>query len=251
MSTHCRDFERAWSDRLDARSPWPVETGSAMQAHRSVCPACAALDSRYRNLEQALDALARVSPPPVPAGFADRVLAAVAVSDPGAPRVGVGGVLRLVRLRWAAAAVATAAAVVLLALGLGLPRAGLRTDPKPSAPTLTRVAGPVTAIDPNDLGLALAQATTATLSLARSASGPTARVGREVLAEADLPASDAAPALGLPDGFVPSGVFEGVGQRFNAGVRPFSGTARSAFGFLFAMPARTGATAPGNAPRGA
>jgi len=149
-------------------------------------------------------------------------------------------------LRWAVP-LATAAAL-LLAVGLG-PRVW-RTGRGP-APTLTETTPrpPVRAIDPDDLGAALVDATSATLFLAREASAPAARVGREVLAEADF--SGSTPAVGLPEGVVPTAVFRGVGERVNAGVRPLSGTARSAFGFLLGTPdpqSRATTTAP---PRGA
>ena len=58
---------------------------------------------------------------------------------------------------------------------------------------------------------------------------PAARIGREVLGSASLPST----TLELPEPVSPAvEVLQGVGSRVQAGVRPLSGSARHAFGFL-------------------
>jgi hypothetical protein len=82
-----------------------------------------------------------------------------------------------------------------------------------------------------DLTDALAVATAATWELAREASAPAARFGRQMLVSAEIP--EAAPAFGLPRGVRPvSEVLEGVSDHVNAGVAPLEGSARHAFSFL-------------------
>jgi len=88
---------------------------------------------------------------------------------------------------------------------------------------------------------ALADAASSTLELARETSAPAGRVGRAVFASASASLPDAeTPA---PDvSVVPnSRVLRSVGGRVGAGVRPLSGSARNAFGFLLR-------TAPGDEP---
>jgi hypothetical protein len=237
MTIHCRDFERTWNEKLDARGTWSAEPDRALEAHAAVCPACRAVDARYRALAQAIAAL-----PPLPAvspGFAERVLAA-AEPAPAPARI-----FRLATRRRLAAV--AAAAAVTLAVGLGFWLSRSRTVLE----TVVRTPVPVVpAVDSDDLGAALADATSATLSLAKEASAPAARVGREVLAVAELPAP--APMLGLPDEVVPvTSVWERVEERVSAGVQPLSGTARSAFGFLLGTPGNQGPHTPSAPPRGA
>ena len=76
----------------------------------------------------------------------------------------------------------------------------------------------------------LAEATSATLSLARETSAPAARVGKQVLASATLPKADW--PVEMPTRAEPAEVLQSVGSRVEEGVRPLSGAARSAFSFL-------------------
>jgi hypothetical protein len=123
--------------------------------------------------------------------------------------------------------------------------------------------------DPDDrrgLHLALAEATSATWDLARSASLPAARISLEVLdatTRAEGHASehqaglDPAPpevSVAVPSlfskGTDPSGaaaVWQQVGDHLAAGVRPLPSTARQAFGFLLG-PARDPAGARAKRP---
>jgi hypothetical protein len=212
---NCRDFERCWNERLDARSAAPAGLDRAMEAHAADCPSCRALGARYQALAQAL--LAAGPSPAPPPGFADRVLAA-AVAEAGRGRLLA---LRLIRrlAPMAAAAVVLAAGAVLLQ-GWARDRA---------APAPVARARP---IDPDGLTEALALASSATWALAREASAPAARVGRQVLEPAE-PAETTPELLAMPvEVPLAAEVLQSVGDRVNAGVRPLEGTARHAFGFL-------------------
>jgi hypothetical protein len=218
---NCGDFERAWNERLDARDAAPPEIARAIAAHAAECPACQVVASRYQTLERALRMWG--PGPSVPADLADRVLASPVLADVPTPR--------LLRLHPGFAALA-AAASVLVALLLGLRSGGV--DPRRETP-LARPEPPrvVRAIDPHALSEALASATSATLDLARETSAPAARIGREVIASAEVSLSESGPKLPITVDVEPaSGVLQSVGDRVNAGVRPLSGTARHAFGFL-------------------
>jgi hypothetical protein len=85
--------------------------------------------------------------------------------------------------------------------------------------------------DPGPLTDALADATSATWDLAREASAPAARLGRDVLGAAALPGSPTAPETPDPSASA-AVVLRQVGDRVNEGVRPLSGSARHAFSFL-------------------
>lgn len=82
------------------------------------------------------------------------------------------------------------------------------------------------------------EATEATIDLAREASAPATRIGREVL-EYERSATEEAPSD--PDAnqevaSTASEMLHTVGEQVNAGVRPISGSARHAFSFLLGPP---------------
>lgn len=217
----CRDFDDLWNARLDGSSGAPPGALAAMDAHASSCPSCRALAVGYQAILQASWA-----PPAVPGGLGDRILAAWGEDRPASPR------LLAIRPRFAWISVAAAC-------GLGLLLAQpWRTRPKPSgSPALSSAApGP-----PRPLTFALAEATSATLDLAREASGPTARVGRRVLVTARRPEPPWPSPL---DPVAAGGVLQTVGERVGAGVRPLSGSARRAFGFLMGPASSTKADSP-------
>ena len=215
---NCRDFERVWNERLDARDPAQSATARALDGHAASCTSCRAVGARYQALVLAIQsATATPAPPP---GFMDRVLAAVERDDrPVAGRI----VPRLARLAAAAAVVAA------VAIGVRVGAPGVKRSVAPT--TVARVR----AIDPKDLTDALADASSATWDLAREASAPAARVGRQVLDSAELPGGST--SVSLTGGVRPAAdVWRGVEDRVNAGVVPFEGTARHAFGFLLGAP---------------
>jgi hypothetical protein len=215
-SLACRDVERLWNEQLDARAGMSTEVQQALEFHAAACPACRAVFLKYQTLRQAIRALGPMEAPP--SDLADRILAArdsVGQDSSGPVRLPFPGRLRRVAM------VASLAASLLVAVGLTLrlSRPGPREilpDPSPTAA-------------PRPLTEALADATSASLDLAREASAPAARLGQRMLRTASLsepewPISvDVAPA---------SGAFQTVGDRVGAGVRPLSGSARHAFSFL-------------------
>lgn len=211
----CRDFERLWNERIDARE---AEMDGALEAHAASCAPCRALTARYQTL---LHVLRAAGPPPAaPAEFADRFLRSLDRSRP-LP-------LRNKRPWQAVLPVAVAAALLMVVLF------NRRTEPPLAQRTKLPAPRGVKPIDPQSLSDALALARSATLDLARETSAPAARIGREVLGAASLPE---AATLPLPESVPPSAdVLQSVGDRVSAGVRPLSGTARHAFGFLFSPP---------------
>ena len=143
-----------------------------------------------------------------------------------------------------------AAAALLAASALGL-RAWVSWVKAPG-PGPAPAPAHVRAIDPGDLTEALADATSATWDLAREASAPAARVGRQVLDDAAaIPGTPS--ALAMPVAVAPAPeVWQTVGDRLSAGVRPLSGTARRAFSFLLGPPPDgDGRGAPPRPPHGA
>ncbi|GAC1470886.1 MAG: hypothetical protein NVSMB9_16440 [Isosphaeraceae bacterium] len=214
---NCHDFERAWNERLDARTAPQAVQDLALIQHASSCPACRALGSRYSRLALAIDA-PRPSTIPSP-GFVDRVLAA----NVSSPR----SLARPVRV-WLVPLAAAAAVLAFVALG---PRGW---SVRPPAPDLTPPAATVARVEPidtDDLTEALVMATSATWGLAREASAPAARVGRQILGSASLPGPRG--SLALSGGMTPAAeVLQSLGGRVNAGVQPLGGTARHAFSFL-------------------
>jgi hypothetical protein len=215
----CLDFERIWNEQLDAREGASAEIERALEAHAAACPACRLTWSRYQTLRQVLRVLDPAPAPP--AGFVGRFLEA---QDRERPRA-----RPFLRLRFAVVPLAAAASLMLVAY-LGWRSQAPAPVPRPVSP------GPmVKSIDPQSLTDALAHAGSATWDLALETSAPAARVGREVLGSASF----SKPAATLPLSVSvtpPSQVLQSVGDRVNAGVRPLSGTARHAFGFLLGPP---------------
>jgi hypothetical protein len=208
----CRDFERLCNELLDAREEGtPVER--ALEQHAASCPACQPIALRYQLLRRSIRAL---DPSPAPSAEAlTRVLEQTRVFGPR-PRVAFVG-----RSCWLVGFAVAAALVVASVLTLRITLNGRRAPETPQAP----------APSPRPLADALADATSATWSLAQAASGPAARLGRQVIADASVPEPPS--SLPLTDPIGPaSDVLQKVSGRVNAGIRPLSGSARHAFGFL-------------------
>jgi hypothetical protein len=237
----CRDFKRLLDEQLDARHAASPEVERALESHGSACPACQAEALRYQTLRQAIAAWA--SPPAAPADFAERFLdhwehAGSAVEEAAPPWI--------VKFRPAQVTLAAAAAAsLLLAVLLGV-RSGWRAWPSRPGGAPPAVAR---AIDPGAFSDALAAATSATWDLARATSAPAARVGLDVLDATELSETTASLSLSVEPGSA-SEVFQDVGERVNEGVRPLSGTARNAFGFLLG-PALPPPEAPPPSSKGA
>lgn len=290
----CQDFQREWNELLDAEASGALATGpglgvhaaissieeteALLLAHAAACPACRPIAARYQTLRRAIRAWRR---PQVPsADLVDRILAAQAGDE--SPTVRSGGRFglgawphRLGTLR----IVSGLAAAVLVALGLatGIHRIARGPEADRGGPARGDLAGHRNAIPgverapgaPPALDRALAEATSATWDLARSASEPAARISREVLdvtvrngdEPADGPARSATteparrdgglaalsvsvPSLGA-DAAGASDVLRQVGDQVSAGVEPLSSSARHAFGFLLGSPSARAGGRPG------
>jgi hypothetical protein len=226
----CDEFDQLCQMQLDARSTADPERDCELDRHAADCPVCRPLYLRYFVLRQVVSA----ATPPVPAlGFVERCLAAY---DNEPAVVPFPARFRALAPWAAVAAAAFFAAALFLRGGPRQPITG-RLAPAPAIVQKTSVE----ALRP--LSESLADATSATLALARETSAPAARIGRHVLSATNLPATDWTVALPASD---TGDMIQSVGSQVEAGVRPFSGTARSAFGFL--LPAVTPASAPAKRP---
>lgn len=210
---NCQDFERLWNERLDARGRPDAALDQALEAHATACPECRALSNRFLLLSQAITNLPTLAPS---AGFVDGCLAG-ANQKPMRPRTA----WRL-PLRRSAVILATAASLVVAALAV------FRSSGPAQAPGVAQGPRPA----PEYLTDALADATSATWSLALEASAPAARIGRDVLDTAVESPSAETSLVPPAAASTASEVLHSVGQRVNEGVRPLSGSAKHAFGFL-------------------
>jgi hypothetical protein len=279
----CRDYQQQWNELLDteARGAAVAEDEVRLMSHAAECPACRPIAARYQGLRHALRAWRQ---PPVPsADLMQRVRSTPA--DPPRPRIwqsAPGRARRLWRDKRPEIVLAASffLAVCLLPAIMGYLR---RHQAEPPVTVTENVPDVIPVIggsvrSPDDgahaLNRALAEATSATWDLARSASGPAARISRDVLDAATVAerGSGAAAMIdsstGMNDGLaslsmpMPSldplppeataGVLRQVGDHLSAGVRPLSSTARHAFGFLLGAPgARAESGANGRTSRGA
>jgi len=235
---NCRDFDQVWNQSLDFRrrdagDRQAVDASRAarendLREHAEACPSCRVRHLQFEALRQALEAwTARPEPLPVPsAGLADRIIEAAARPEP----------LRQGRFRprYATFALAAAAAVLLAVIGP-------RLRPAPPRPALVSAPAAGRNTERGLLGVAVDDATAASWQLARLASEPAARLGREMMDAsfqpgdgsvrlAGFPSSSDLPSLD-PESFSPE-LLNQMGDLLAAGVRPLSTSARQAFGFL-------------------
>jgi hypothetical protein len=262
---NCQDFDATWNDLLDAETPERRGPGAAggkciatllahekaLREHAGTCPRCGAAHDGYQTLRRALrewpeSSRSLLGPSPA---LVERVIAD-AHRTPA--RRGRRRVLAVLAVGLAAAG--SAIWFTPFGAGLGVVR---RTETvaaqDPAAtPDLARGAPAATAPE-SDLTLALADATAATLDLARTASAPATRVGIQILgaaAPSEPPPAANAPRPGrqLVDEtsrtFLPSvlrmvtpersrgDLLQDVGDGLVDGVRPLTSLAREAFGFL-------------------
>jgi hypothetical protein len=229
---NCRDFDQVWNQLLDARrrDADRIAREQSLREHADACPSCRVRHLQFETLRQALEAWsARPEARPSPsADLTDRIVAAATRPElriaPPAPRS--------VRHRLVAFALASAAAAAVL-----LATVGLRLRPEPAGPT------PEVGRDIRRglLSGAVNDATAASWQLARLASEPAARLGKEMIEvsfqpgdgsfrKAGFPSSSDLPTLD-PDSFSPV-LLNQMGDILAAGVRPLSSSARQAFGFL-------------------
>ncbi len=282
----CREFQSHWNELLDAdardaaigggTAPGRSDTSTtpvvdyreeALLAHAALCPDCRQFAAQWRSLRHAIRAWRQ--PPQPPAGLADRIL----VADPLPQSLQWNVVAADERQRFRRRVLVLACSgVAAILMALVLTRLEILLGPAPDG----RPANPQAIAfrnqelhsvsdSPRDPGArhaliyALAEATSATWDLARSASEPATRISRDVLvattrsedatpertSDGQLAAGDrtdmgtAGLAVPVPslehlalDPSAASTVLQKVGDHLSAGVRPLSDTARHAFGFL-------------------
>ena len=251
---NCRDFSREADALLDAdaaASPSAIAIEARLIAHAESCPACRPILNRCQTLRRAIDVWK--NPPAPSARLIDRVLESPRdfEREPGLLPAAIGSSPPRSRLRLVAG---LAASLFLVAVtGALLTR---RMPPESSAPTnpgALKIAGAGT--PSQGLNRALADATLATIALARSAREPAARVGRELLVVVETPEdSSIVPSTLDPigaGGVEAAEVLQRVGDEVAAGVRPLSNSARHAFGFLLDTPRPAGSRPSGSNTHGA
>lgn len=225
MGMTCHEFDQRWNDLLDLRAAIGPENDEALSAHAASCTSCRDRAAGYETLRRALGQWSGGDALPSSPTLTRRILDARA-----AETATIHAPARFAAFTWAAAA------ALLLAAGLGVYHRFGPSSP-PDVPTLAQPS--------LTLSGSLASATTATLDLARETSAPAARIGRLVLASAGTSETDASAGLTSSQPAAASSftVFGSVGN----GLRPLSGSARNAFGFLLGPAGST--TGPASTPR--
>ncbi len=215
----CHEFQRKWHELLDAdsverqaagtsrttgngpdRDPVGGETEALLLAHAADCPSCCAIAIQYQNLRQAIRAWRR--PPVPPDDLVQRILSAPAETP---FRILVAGRVRGLLRAHQPVALLTGLLAASFLLALLLPAINQALDSKRANPRGTGPAGPVVdlhsvpgPVDPpadrSALNRALAEATSATLDLARTASEPAARISHDLFDTSESAAEGAAKA---------------------------------------------------------
>lgn len=226
MAMPCHEFDERWNVLLDGRGTPSPEIEADLTAHAASCPSCRDRAAGYETLRHQLGAWGAGESAPASPALTDRILDAWGLETTATDR---RIPFRCLSMRgW------SVAAAVLLAAGIGLL---LR-----SGPTGETGVPPLGAPSPHNaarpLSESLATATAATLDLARETSGPAARLGRLMLASASN--TEAAPEPAPPESAASSSAML---ESVEAGLRPISGSARNAFGFLLG-PAASAAPRP-------
>jgi hypothetical protein len=300
----CHDFQRKWHELLDAdaaeratsaglhatgtgpgRDPVDDESEALLLSHAADCPACRPIAVRYQTLRQAIRGWRQ--PPVPPDDLVQRILSAPADIR---LRILVAGRVRSLLRAHQPVVLLTGLVAASLLLALLLPAINQMLDSKRTNPPGNVPVGPVVdlhsvpgPVEPSAdrwvLNRALAEATSATLELARTASEPAARISHDMLDSSEraaevtvnppaepTPAATAGPdegpvrlSVSLPsldpltsEGTSASEVLHQVGDRLSEGAAPISSTARHAFGFLLGSPAgRAGPPAARATPTGA
>jgi hypothetical protein len=230
---NCRDTERLWNDLLDTPTDAAIELESALEAHAEICPTCAPIAARYRTLRAAL--LGWKAKPVASPEFLAKLEAASKLA----------AILPFENTSiWTSVRRLAAAAAILLAVFGGW-RLFRPTSQPEQPPEVARIEP-----TPYSITDSFVEVTSATIDLARETSAPAGRVGRNVLASTTLP--DASVELRPQVSVIPSTeVLKSVGGRVGATVRPLSGSARQAFGFLIRAAAQEDRSSPRKStPRG-
>lgn len=216
----CDEFDMLWATRFDrgARA-WPER---AIAEHARACERCRVVSAHFEYLAMALRSIEPTGPPS-PA-FSTRLIRTLEIE---ARR------LRQRRPVHAAARRLAIAAAVLIAAGVGGWAWHQSRRPLPVEAPAEVVVAPSAA---RPLSEALADATTATLDLARVTSGPATRLGRDLLASSSAALPQWSPPV-MPEASPSAGeVLESVGSTLGERIRPLAGSAQSAFSFLIGSP---------------
>ncbi len=207
----CEDFTRFWNEQLDDRTIRPP-VGS-FDEHAANCVACRSRVIAFRAM------LAMLAAPTASADLTDRIVASWSDSlvEPRS--------LPFAR-RWAWVGGLAAAATLLLAFGISI------ANRPGKVPIVAKLPPPA-----RSWTTALADATSATLDLARETSAPAARIGQDVLDAGT--SSEFVWSRGLDRSPSPSSeLMESVLKSANSRVKPISGSARRAFSFLISPSTR-------------
>ena len=242
----CVDYERIWNEQLDARELGPLDCDPALEAHAATCQTCRQVTLHFQTLQRVLQVQAVAGPPTPSSSFVQRFLEQQASQ---ADLIAYRPRQQTSLMRW----LTIAASLILMSL-IGWYSLSVNSEPAPRPGEL--VADSIMIEEAPLLTDALAAASAATWDLAVETSAPAARIGREILevstfrgappeiefentdeADSDVPLEDKPEdKLALTSTDPRTNVLQTVGERFNAGVRPLSGTARHAFGFLLGTP---------------
>lgn len=229
---NCREFEKRWNDHLDTRALSWNGVDVELAAHTAGCRSCRERTEGYELLAEALACWPEGPGIAVPPGEPARLMAAWEMQRrTTSPRAAVARPRRW-SMRWAVAA------SLLVLAGAG---ARMAWSLRPTAMPVARTQHPVVVrpSGPRPLSETLVEATTATLDLARITSASAARVGRVFLASSASPVRDVGstlPETAMDDAGT---ALQSVGNDVQEGLRPLSGTARQAFGFLLSPLQRT------------
>lgn len=201
----CQEFRDLWNARLDARSAGLPETIAALDAHSDSCASCHALSAGFHAIAQVEWPRPIASP-----DLSAKILASLnAELAPGRNVISFRAIVL-----WGTAAAAGLLGFVVL-------RSFVVEDKQHLAERLPNPRPP--------FAVAFANATSASIDLAREATEPAARVSRHVLDDAPRPDPSWADR---PEARPAGEILQSVGKRVEEEVRPFSISAKRAFGFL-------------------
>lgn len=226
----CREFEARVHQFLDRRSIDPIAIDAIAARHGSECASCRTKYQEYLLLDRALRSRTEAAPSKSH-GFTDRVLARLAAEEARSPR-------RLT-FPWAIGVAAAAGVMVAVVATFQFDsrRHHIKDQQSKTASISDDKSKPATigrdliAIPP--LGEdSIAEATSATLELARLASAPAARLGGKWFRTNAVELDSHRVVERVSLGRSASKVWRKLGDGVQAGVEPLSSPARRAFGFL-------------------
>ena len=226
----CREFEARVHQFLDRRSINPISIDAIAARHGSECASCRTKYQEYLLLDRALRSRIEAAQSKSH-GFTDRVPARLGAEEARSPR----------RLKFPWAIVVAAAAGVLVAVVATFQfqagphhikdqqsKTAFINDDISKPATVGRVSNAVAPLGEDSI----AEATSATLELARLASAPAARLGGEWFRTNAVELDSHRVVERVSLGRSASKFWRKLGDGVQAGVEPLSSPARRAFGFL-------------------